>query len=148
MICVVQRVLKSNVKIANQIYSQIAEGYLVLCGFAKDDNEKDIEWMVNKILNLRIFSNDRGKFDLSIKDIEGEIIAVSQFTLIGDASKGRRPDFSKAMPPDKALEFYNLFVKKLKENYNPQKIKTGVFQEEMVVALENDGPVTIILNSK
>lgn len=148
MVSIVQRVLKSSVTIKGLIYSQINEGYLILVGFSKDDTEDDINWMTDKILNLRIFSNIEGKFDLSIKDINGEILVVSQFTLLGDAKKGRRPDFSNAMRPDDAKIFYNDFVSELKNRYIADRIKTGVFQEEMVVNIQNDGPVTIILDSR
>jgi D-tyrosyl-tRNA(Tyr) deacylase len=148
MISIVQRVLKSSVTINGLIHSQINKGYLLLAGFSKDDTKDDIDWMSDKILNLRIFSNIDGKFDHSIKDINGEILVVSQFTLLADSKKGRRPDFSNAMKPDLAKMFYDDFIAELKTRYIAEKVKTGVFQEEMIVDIQNDGPVTIILDSR
>ncbi|MBP7796125.1 MAG: D-tyrosyl-tRNA(Tyr) deacylase [Elusimicrobiales bacterium] len=148
MISIVQRVLKSSVTINGLIHSQINKGYLLLAGFSKDDTKDDIDWMSDKILNLRIFSNIDGKFDHSIKDIKGEILVVSQFTLLADSKKGRRPDFSNAMKPDLAKMFYDDFIAELKTRYIAEKVKTGVFQEEMIVDIQNDGPVTIILDSR
>ncbi|HOJ85801.1 MAG TPA: D-aminoacyl-tRNA deacylase [Elusimicrobiales bacterium] len=148
MICVVQRVKESSVTIDNNLYSKIGEGLNILIGIAEDDCDKDIEWLCDKILNLRIFSNTEGKFDLSLKDINGEALVISQFTLLGDTKKGRRPDFTKAMKPKEAEKIYEDFVKKLKEKYEPNKIKTGVFGAEMSVDIKNDGPVTIIINSR
>jgi D-tyrosyl-tRNA(Tyr) deacylase len=148
MVCIIQRVLKSSVTINGLTHSQINEGYLLLSGFSKGDTKDDIAWMADKILNLRIFSNIDGKFDHSIKDINGEILVVSQFTLLADSKKGRRPDFSNAMKPDLAKIFYDDFVAELKTRYIAEKIKTGVFQEEMIVDIQNDGPVTIILDSR
>lgn len=148
MLCIIQRVLKSSVTIKGLIYSQINDGYLLLLGFSKDDTKDDISWMADKILNLRIFSNNDGKFDLSVKDINGEILVVSQFTLLADAKKGRRPDFSNAMRPDLAKKLYDDFVAEIRNKYIADRIKTGVFQEEMIVDIKNDGPVTIILDSR
>jgi D-tyrosyl-tRNA(Tyr) deacylase len=148
MVCIIQRVLKSSVTINGLTHSQINKGYLLLAGFSKDDTKDDIDWMSDKILNLRIFSNIDGKFDHSIKDINGEILVVSQFTLLADSKKGRRPDFSNAMKPDLAKMFYDDFIAELKTRYIAEKVKTGVFQEEMIVDIQNDGPVTIILDSR
>lgn len=148
MICVIQRVKKSSVFIKNEIYSNISKGFVVLCGFHKDDTDDDLHWMCNKILNLRVFENADGKFDLSLIDIKGDILLVSQFTLLGDVKKGRRPDFTNAMDKEKASGYYNKFLDILKNNYDIDKIKTGVFQAEMLVEIHNDGPVTIIIDSK
>lgn len=148
MVCVVQRVKSSNLFIDNKLYSSIGQGLVVLAGFSKDDTLDDLNWMANKILNLRIFENDMGKFDLSVSDIAGELLIVSQFTLLGDVKKGRRPDFTYALEKGKAAEYYDIFVDILRKNYLPEKIKTGVFQAEMLVEINNDGPVTIIIDSK
>lgn len=148
MICVLQRVKSSSVTIKNQKYCEIGRGLNVLLAIEEDDNEKDLLWMAQKLINIRIFSNQSGKFDLSVKDINGELLVISQFTLTGDCRKGRRPDFSKAMKIQDAKEFYNKFIDNLKKIYIAQKIKTGVFQEEMEVDIKNDGPVTVIIKSK
>ena len=148
MVCVIQRVLSSSVEIKERTYSEIKEGLVVFAALEKNDSLKEIEWASNIILNLRIFSNKEGKFDLSIKDIEGEILLVSQFTLVGKIDKGRRPDFSDAMEIEKAREMFEIFVEVFKKNYLPSKVKTGVFQAEMKVNIINDGPVTIILDTK
>ncbi len=148
MISVIQRVCSGSVWVDDKIYSEIKKGFVILCGFSKDDTYDDLVWMVNKIINLRIFENIDGKFDLSIKDINGEILIVSQFTLLGDVRKGRRPDFTMAMEKEKAREFYKVFIDMLSNHYDPTKIKTGVFQAQMLVNIANDGPVTIILDSK
>jgi|YNPMSStandDraft_1061717.scaffolds.fasta_scaffold01854_6 D-tyrosyl-tRNA(Tyr) deacylase len=147
MICVIQRVIGSSVEINGKIYSEIKEGITILCAIEKDDKIEDLDWVSKKIIDLRIFSNKEGKFDLSVKDIDGEILLISQFTLCGYARKGRRPDFSNAMEVPKAKEMFEVFVEKLKSYYKPEKIKTGVFGAEMKVNIINDGPVTIILNT-
>lgn len=147
MICVVQRVKKGSVIIGGNIYSEISKGFVVLCGFAVNDTFADIEWSVNKIINLRIFENQNGRFDLSIDDVGGEVLIVSQFTLLGDILKGRRPDFTMAMPGEKAKDFYNYFVDFFRKKYVYERVKTGVFQADMMVEIHNDGPVTIIVDS-
>lgn len=148
MICVVQRVKKGSVFIKNELYSTINRGFVVLCGFHKNDNDYDLSWMCSKILNLRIFENADGKFDLSLVDISGDLLIISQFTLLGNVNKGRRPDFTDAMDKHKALLYYDKFLDILKANYESSKIKTGIFQAEMLVEIHNDGPVTIIIDSK
>jgi len=148
MVCVIQRVIHSLVEIESKVYSSIDNGLLVFLAIEKNDGIKEIEWIINKILTLRIFSNPEGKFDLSIKDIAGEILIISQFTLAADPKKGRRPDFSNAMEISKAKEMFETFVENIKKKYNPLKVKTGVFQAEMKIKLVNDGPVTIILDTK
>ncbi|MCX7641670.1 MAG: D-aminoacyl-tRNA deacylase [Elusimicrobiales bacterium] len=147
MICVVQRVKKGKVLIKNSSYCEIGEGLVILCGISKFDQVEDLVWMVNKVINLRIFENSQGKFDLSLKDISGEVLLVSQFTLLGDASKGRRPDFGLAMDKEIAYKYYEEFVNIFKKQYNYEKVKTGIFQADMLVEIYNDGPVTIILDS-
>lgn len=146
MRAVVQRVNKSSVKIENKIISEINKGLTVLLGISEDDEHSDIDYMVDKITNLRIFEDAEGKMNLSLFDIKGELLVVSQFTLYGDCKKGRRPSFVKAARPEKAEEYYDIFVKKCSQaGFNT---KTGVFQAEMIVSIENDGPVTIMLDSE
>ncbi|HOJ64983.1 MAG TPA: D-aminoacyl-tRNA deacylase [Spirochaetota bacterium] len=148
MRAVVQRVIKSSVKIDSVIYSSINKGLNCLLGIKDGDNEDDIKYMVDKILNLRIFSDENDKMNKSIKDIDGEILIISQFTLYGDARKGRRPSFDKALKGEKAIEIYHKFLEQLKLNYNSEKIKSGVFGAMMEVEIINDGPVTILLDSE
>ncbi len=146
MRAVVQRVNKSSVKIENKIISEINKGLTVLLGISEDDEHSDIDYMVDKITNLRIFEDAEGKMNLSLFDIKGELLVVSQFTLYGDCKKGRRPSFVKAARPEKAEEYYDTFVKKCSQA--GINTKTGVFQAEMIVSIENDGPVTIMLDSE
>lgn len=146
MRAVVQRVKSSNVKIDNKIISETNKGLTVLLGVWEDDNLKDIDYLVEKITKLRIFEDKDGKMNLSLLDVEGELLVVSQFTLYGDCRKGRRPSFVKAAKANKAEEYYNTFVQKCLDL--GIITKTGVFQAEMIVNIENDGPVTIILDSE
>lgn len=141
---VVQRVLKSSVEINNEVVGSIDRGLLLLIGIGQDDTEKELDYMLNKILNLRIFEDEDDKMNLSVKDIDGEILAVSQFTLYGDVRKGRRPSFTQAAPPEKAKSLYEKFVEKCKTQI---KTECGVFQADMKVNLINDGPVTILVDS-
>ncbi|GAB4031622.1 MAG: D-aminoacyl-tRNA deacylase [Elusimicrobiota bacterium] len=142
MRAVIQRVNSASVSIEGKIYSSTEKGLMVLLGVGENDSEKDALKTAEKIANMRIFSNNAGKFDLSVKDIGGEILLVSQFTLYGDASKGRRPDFSRAARPVEAEKLYKLTASALEKE--GLKVKTGIFQAEMKVSLENDGPVTVI----
>ncbi len=146
MRAVVQRVLKSSVTVDGKIVGEIGKGLLVLLGVGKGDTKKDVKYIADKVVNLRIFEDNNGKFNLSLLDIEGEILVVSQFTLYGDARKGRRPSFIEAALPSDALKLYEDFVEYIQE-YG-LKVETGVFQEHMIVHIENDGPVTILLDSK
>ncbi|MGC8867460.1 MAG: D-aminoacyl-tRNA deacylase [Elusimicrobiales bacterium] len=148
MISVVQRVISGSVCVEGNVYSEIKKGFVILCGFSKNDTHSDLLWSANKIINLRVFENREGRFDLSIKDIDGEILVVSQFTLLGDVRKGRRPDFTMAMEKEKAREYYDAFISILSNLYNPAKIKRGIFQADMLVSIMNDGPVTVIIDSK
>ena len=120
----------------------------MLLGISKDDNQNDIDYIIDKIVNLRIFSDNEDKFNLSLQDIGGEILIVSQFTLYGDARKGRRPSFDMASKGDVALLIYQDFLIKLKKTYDDKKVKCGVFGAMMDVGIVNDGPVTILLDSK
>lgn len=140
---VLQRVKRASVEIENKLYSKIDKGLLLLFGVEKNDREDFMDTLIHKVLNLRIFNDEEGKMNLSVSDIKGEIMVVSQFTLASDCKKGLRPSFDNAMKPDIANKFYETFVSKLK-NSN-LKIETGVFGTDMKVELVNDGPVTFIL---
>jgi len=142
---VVQRVTKAQVSVEGNVIGKIKEGLLILLGITHEDNEKDAKWLVNKISGLRIFSDENGKMNKSIEDIEGEILLISQFTLYGDARKGRRPSFIEAAKPDIAVPLYNKFIDLVKEKNI--KISVGEFGADMKVELLNDGPVTMIIDS-
>lgn len=145
MIAVVQRVNKGKVSIDNKTFSEIGKGYIILLGILKEDTDKEVRKLVEKIVNLRIMSDNKGKMNLSISDVKGEILVVSQFTLASDLTFGRRPSFIKAKEPKEAERLYNLFVEKVKNK--EVRVKTGKFGEYMQVEIQNDGPVTIILNT-
>ncbi|MDK2820155.1 MAG: D-aminoacyl-tRNA deacylase [Clostridia bacterium] len=146
MRAVVQRVKKASVTVDDRKIGVIEKGLVVFLGIADDDGEADVKYIVDKVSNLRIFSDSEGKMNLSVRDVKGEILAVSQFTLYGDCRKGRRPSFSSAAPPDKALKLYNQFVERLASE--GLRVATGRFQADMLVSLDNDGPVTMLLDSK
>lgn len=146
MLALIQRVKKSGVVIKNRQYSTIKSGYVVLLGIFENDDEKDVAKLIEKIVNLRIMSDEQGKMNKSILETKGEVLVVSQFTLSADLTGGRRPSFIKAMKPEEAEELYEFFVKKLQEKN--LKVKTGKFGEYMEVQIANDGPVTIIADSK
>jgi len=143
---VIQRVKKGSVEIEKKETGKIEEGLVVLLGVGQKDIEKDAEYLAEKIVNLRIFEDKEGKMNLSVKDINGQILVISQFTLYGNCRKGRRPSFISAALPDKAVKLYDYFVKYIK-NYG-LKIETGEFQAMMLVKIFNDGPVTILLDSE
>lgn len=144
MKAVIQRVKKASVEIEGKIYSKINRGLLILFCAEKNDVKENIDFVANKILNLRIFEDENHKMNLSVKDITGEILIVSQFTLASDLKKGLRPSFDNAMEPIKAKEFYEDMILKLKES--KLNVQTGVFGADMQVMLINDGPVTFVLN--
>jgi D-tyrosyl-tRNA(Tyr) deacylase len=146
MRAVVQRVKQSSVKAGNEIVGQIGRGLLVLLGVAKDDTAKDADYLVNKIINLRIFEDRDGKMNRSLLETGGELLAVSQFTLLADCRKGRRPSFVEAAQPQKAIDLYTKFVDLVREK--GVKVQTGRFRAMMEVALINDGPVTVIIESR
>ena len=146
MRAVVQRVSQSKVTVEGTVTGEIKRGLMVLLGVAEGDTEKDSEYMANKISGLRIFMDDEDKMNLSVKDIGGDILAVSQFTLLGDVRKGKRPSFSNAARPDIDNELYQKFISFLRED--GLHVEEGVFQTHMMVDLVNDGPVTILLDSK
>lgn len=145
MKALLQRVAKSSVTVEGRPVGGIAGGLVVLLGVADGDCEKDAEYLADKIVNLRIFSDDRSKFNLSTLNVTGELLVISQFTLLADTRKGRRPSFSAAAPPEKAETLYNYFVNRLKQT--GLKVETGEFGAHMVVEISNDGPVTIMLDS-
>ena len=145
MRAVVQRVLNANVKIEGKVHAEIEKGLLVLLGVRPEDDEKAMEYMTDKLTNIRIFEDENGKMNKSVKDIGGEILIVPNFTLYGDARKGRRPGFTAAGSPAEAQKVFEKFVENIKGAGVP--IKTGVFQADMNVNISNDGPVTILLDS-
>ncbi len=144
---VIQRVLNCSVEINSKIYSKINNGLLILCGFEQDDNTEDLKWMTKKIINLRIFDDSNDVMNLSVKDIGGELMIVSQFTLHASTKKGNRPSYIKSAKPDISIPLYNNFVKEVEAAYE-KEVMTGEFGADMKVSLTNDGPVTIIIDSK
>lgn len=146
MRAVVQRVTESRVEVDGTVFGKIGRGLLVLIGVGDDDAESDADYMAEKIAHLRIFRDEREKMNLSVLDVGGGILVISQFTLLGDCRSGRRPGFSKAAEPARADELYRYFLKKLK-SYTPD-VEEGVFQAMMLVYLCNDGPVTLLIDSK
>jgi D-tyrosyl-tRNA(Tyr) deacylase len=146
MRAVVQRVTKGQVSVEGKTVGEIGTGLVVLLGISSEDDEKDIEYLSDKIVNLRIFEDSNGKMNESLIDKNGELLVVSQFTLYGDCRKGKRPSFDKAARSDKAEDLYNKFLDKCK-TYNV-KVEAGQFQAMMLVEINNDGPVTMLLDSK
>ena len=146
MRAVVQRVKRSSVKVNGEIVGSIENGINVLIGICEEDTLDDIKYIVDKVVNLRIFQDDNDKMNLSLKDIDGEILAISQFTLYGDCRRGRRPNFMNALGGNEAKVLYDKFIHMLKDT--GIKVETGVFGEHMDVEIQNDGPVTILLDSK
>ncbi len=146
MRAVVQRVKEAWVKVNGQEIARIGKGLLILLGVEKGDGEQDISWLASKVAGLRIFEDENKKLNLSIKEIGGEVLVVSNFTICGDCRKGRRPSFDKAASPEEAQNLYETFCKSLRDL--EISVKTGKFQAYMHVGLVNDGPVTILLDSK
>mgnify|MGYP000530738010 CR=1 FL=1 len=146
MRAVIQRVKKACVRVDNEIKGEIDSGILVFLGIGKNDGQEDIQYLVDKIVNLRIFEDKEGKMNLSAFDLDKELLIVSQFTLYGDCRKGRRPGFFTAAPPDKAMGLYENFLEKAAET--GLRVASGQFQAVMEVELINDGPVTLLLDSK
>ena len=143
---VVQRVKEARVKVKDEIIGEIGQGLLVFLGVGAEDTEADVDYLVEKVLHLRIFPDGQGKFNLSLVEIDGALLVISQFTLWGDCRKGRRPSFSEAAPPSAAEPLYALFIDTVRAKGVP--VAGGRFQEMMEVGLVNDGPVTILLDSK
>lgn len=146
MRAVVQRVSRAKVSVENEIIGEIGKGILILLGMAETDAEKDAAYLLEKIVNLRIFEDADEKMNLSLADIEGDLLVVSQFTLYGDARKGRRPSFVKAAAPEKAVQLYEFFAAEARKQI--ARVETGKFQAMMAVESVNDGPVTILLDSE
>ncbi len=146
MKALLQRVTKASVTVNSEVISRIGKGLVALIGVARDDTEADIDYLAEKIINLRIFTDETGKFNLSLLDVRGEILIVSQFTLLANTRKGRRPSFIEAAPPAEAERLFNLFVEHVRSK--GLKVATGRFQEHMLVEIHNDGPVTIFLDSR
>jgi D-aminoacyl-tRNA deacylase len=147
MISVIQRVSSASVTINGNVKSSIAKGLLVLVGIEDADTQEDIDWLANKIVNLRIFNDAEGVMNVSVKDDDGDILAVSQFTLHASTKKGNRPSYSKASKPEVAIPLYEKFVKAL-ELVLEKPVLTGEFGADMKVILVNDGPVTIVMDTK
>ena len=146
MKALLQRVSGASVSVGGEVVGRIGRGLVVLVGIASGDTEKDIQYLVPKIVNLRIFPDDEGRFNLSALDINGELMVVSQFTLLADTRKGRRPSFVEAAPPAQAEELFERFVAQAQAT--GLKVETGRFQQYMQVEIHNDGPVTILLDSR
>jgi len=146
---VVQKVSEAGVYIAKENYSaEIGKGIVILLGIKNDDTEEDAIFLADKCSNLRIFLDENEKMNLSVKDVDGEALVISQFTLYGDAQKGNRPGFSEAAKPETAIPLYKKFIERMKKNLGDDKIKVGIFGAMMLVKIFNDGPVTIIIDSK
>jgi|SRR5690625_1115100 len=146
MKAVIQRAKDAKVSVDNKIVGQIEDGLVVLVGITHEDTVKDVEYLVNKIIHLRIFEDDNGRMNVSLKDMNGSVLSISQFTLYGDTRKGRRPNFMDAAAPEQAEKLYNLFNQKIAEKGIP--IQTGKFGAMMDVQLTNTGPVTLIIDSQ
>jgi len=146
MKALVQRVSRASVSVNDKIVGTIGPGLVVFLGVAQGDSKEDASYLANKVVNLRTFADESSRFSLSALDTRGDILIVSQFTLLGDTRKGRRPDFTTAAPPGLAKELYEFFVEQVRST--GLKVETGLFQEHMLVEIHNDGPVTISLESK
>ena len=146
MRAVVQRVDRASVTVDNKVVGQVDKGLMVLFGVAPDDTDKDLNYIVDKVAGLRIFEDDQDKMNLSVQDVGGSILAVSQFTLYGDCRKGKRPSFDGAAKPELANSYYEKFVAALRDK--GIKVESGVFRAHMLVELVNNGPVTMLLDSK
>ncbi|UZR94288.1 D-aminoacyl-tRNA deacylase [Chondrinema litorale] len=147
MIAVIQRVTEASVSIDNKIKGQINQGFMVLLGITHDDTDEDIEWLSGKIANMRVFSDEDDKMNLALGDVDGDILLVSQFTLHASTKKGNRPGYNEAAKPDVAIPLYEKMIKAL-EQKTGKHLQTGEFGAMMQVSLVNDGPVTIIIDTK
>ena len=146
MRAVIQRVSSATVSVDDSITGTIEAGLLILLGVEQGDTQSDLDYIFQKTIGLRVFEDDQGKMNLSLQDIGGQLLVVSQFTLLGDVRKGKRPFFGDAAPPEKANELYEAFIHRAKDDHI--HVQAGVFQADMKVSLVNDGPVTILLDSK
>ncbi|MDN3509029.1 MAG: D-aminoacyl-tRNA deacylase [Candidatus Neptunochlamydia sp.] len=145
MRALIQRVKEAKVTVKNEIIGSIDQGLLLFLGIHKDDDASKIFWLVEKVINLRIFEDKQGKMNRSLQDVAGKLLIVSQFTLYGDCNAGRRPSFTETMPPDQAEKIYEGFIARGKELLGEMNIATGKFGAEMAVSLVNDGPVTFLI---
>jgi len=143
---VIQRVSEASVEVDNKIVGEIKQGLMLLIGVDESDENTDADWLVKKILDVRVFSDDEGKMNHSVRDINGEILCISQFTLISDYKKGNRPSYIKAARPDKAIPLFEYFKEEMKKS--GLKTESGIFGADMKVSLINDGPVTLVFDSK
>ena len=141
-----QRVSRASVSVNEDVVGEIGQGLVVFLGVALDDSREDARYLANKVANLRIFENEASRFALSALEIGGDILVISQFTLLADSRKGRRPSFTEAAPPDMAEELYEFFVEQVRST--GLKVETGLFQEHMLVEIHNNGPVTLLVESK
>jgi len=141
-----QRVQQASVSVSGEVVGSIGQGLVVLLGVSQGDTERDAQYLADKTVNLRIFADSESKFNLSVLDIGGEILAVSQFTLIADTRKGRRPSFTEAAPPEQAEALFEMFISFLCSS--GLKVESGRFQQHMLVVIHNDGPVTVMLDSR
>lgn len=149
MKAVVQRVSKASVEIPSENYSaEIKKGLLILLGIKTGDTIDDVNFVADKCSNLRIFEDDKNNMNISVRDVNGEVLIISQFTLYGETAKGNRPSFIEAAKPDEAIPLYNKFIERMKENLGREKIKCGIFGAMMDVSLINTGPVTVLVESK
>ncbi len=139
----VQRVQNANVKVENKVVGEIGKGFLVLCGITHSDTKQQADYLAKKVCNLRIFEDENEKLNLSLKEVNGELLIVSQFTLYGECGSGNRPSFSAAAKPEQANELYEYFMKKCREQ--KVKVEKGIFGADMKISLLNDGPVTLML---
>ncbi|MBE9513520.1 MAG: D-tyrosyl-tRNA(Tyr) deacylase [Chloroflexi bacterium] len=146
MKALVQRVARAAVSVNGERTGQIGRGLVVFLGVGRDDSEEEARYLASKVANLRIFPSEAGEFDLSVLETKGEVLIVSQFTLLADSRKGRRPSFTDAAPPDRAKELYEFFVEQMRSA--DLKVETGIFQEHMLVDIQNDGPVTLLVESR
>jgi len=146
MRALIQRVKEAKVTVENEIVGSIDQGLLLFLGIHKGDDASKISYLVEKVINLRIFEDEQGKMNRSLLDVRGKLLIVSQFTLYGDCSTGRRPSFTETMPPDQAEKIYEAFIARGKELLGETNIATGKFGAEMAVSLVNDGPVTFLIN--
>ena len=147
MRAVIQRVLEASVKVNNKITGQIGQGFLVLLGIETDDEPEDLNWLAQKIANLRVFNDENAQMNKSLSDVEGKILLISQFTLFAQTKKGNRPGFTRAAKPDKAVPLYEQMIEELGK-LTGTKVETGIFGADMQVSLINDGPVTILIDTK
>jgi D-aminoacyl-tRNA deacylase len=148
LLAVLQRVIEGNVIIADENYkAEIEKGLVILLGVKVGDSLEDCRFVADKCCNLRIFQDEKDKMNLSVKDVNGEILIISQFTLYGETAKGNRPGFTKAARPEEAIPLYEYFITRVKENIGTEKVKTGIFGATMSVKIINDGPVTVMVES-